>query len=124
MENYKKENKSGIAWELVLPVGEDAAISAAELCGRLGLTDSRALRYEVMAARLSGVPVFSCANGYFLGDKEKPEQIEHCINTLRKRAFSSLKQAAVLTRWKNGGAEFVQMSIDEFLKEEEARAIS
>ena len=122
MDKNKGDYKSGgIDWS-VLPVGSENAIGSTELCELLGFSDDRALRYAVTDARLNNIPICSLSNGYFMADREKPEQIEHCINTLRKRAFTSLKQAAILTRWKNGGNEFEQMSIGDFLREAEREA--
>lgn len=137
MENYKQENKSGIAWELVLPVGEENAISAVELCGRLGFSNTRVLRSAVMDARLHGVPICSLAKseksggGYFLPNTDEPgvmaEEISHYVGEMRARAYSSLKQASLIEKWQAEqlGKEnrFEQLSISEFLAEEERRAV-
>ena len=120
MEKSKKE-RSGIDWALVLPTSEKDAISAAELCVSLGVSDTRTLRHIIFDARMNGEPVCSNGDGYFLGSREDQEGITHCINILRKRAFSSLMQAARLNKWKNGGDKFEQMTIGDFLKEEEKK---
>lgn len=127
MEKREQEKQTGIDWALVLPIGEKNAISAGELTRRLNFTDTRTTRAAVMAARLSGVPVCSLqsseksAGGYFLPDAEHPEEVEHAMNTLRKRAFSSLKQAGKLNAWikMHGGAGYSeQVTIEKFMEEE------
>lgn len=111
-----------IKWSEVLGVGESAAVTAAELCGRLGINDRRELRRKIAVARSQGVPILSLQRsetpGYFLPDTEKPEEVKHCIAEFRKRAVSSLMIAARLSRWGDPGWE--QMTITDFLKEEGA----
>lgn len=124
-----KTRKERIAWELVLSHGEKNAISGEELRRRLGFGDARSVRTAVVNARLAGVPVLSLqrseqsGGGYFLPDKEKPEEVGHTVGELRKRAYTSLKQAAALSRWladnTGKGSGFEQMSISEFMKEQE-----
>lgn len=116
--------KRKIKWNEVLGLGESAAVSAAELAARLGITDKREVRRKVAEARLAGVPVCSLqrsdkgSGGYFLPDESKPEEVKHCIAEFRKRAVSSLMIAARLSRWSDPGWE--QMTITDFLKEEGA----
>ena len=131
MENTNKRRGQRVAWSLVLPTGERNAISGEELRRRLGFKDSRSVRLAVMDARMNGVPVLSLqrseesGGGYFMADQDKPEELAHTVAELRKRAFSSLKQAAVLEKWsadhtgKKSGLE--QLTIEQFLKEEERR---
>ena len=127
----EQEKKTGIDWALVLPIGEKNAISADELARRLNLKDKRKLRYAVMAARLDGTPICSLqvseksGGGYFLPDADKPEEVAHVINSMRKRAFSSLKQAGKLNAWikAHGGAGYSeQVTIEKFMMEEEGQA--
>ena len=129
MENKKREAQR-IAWSVVLPVGSENAINSTELCGRLGFSDDRALRSEIMAARLSGCPICSTTQGYYLPDIHNPkcmeEDISLYIRVMKARAHSSLKQVTMMEKWKAEqlGKEdkFSQMSIDEFLREEEREA--
>lgn len=115
-----------ISWACILPVGNNNAISAEELTKRLNFKTERDTRKAVMAARLSGVPICSLQtsgkSGYFLPDAEHLEEVQHSINNLRKRAFSSLKQARTINRWllANGGCGYSeQITIEQFLKGEE-----
>ena len=135
----KRENKGErIEWGLVLGKGEKNAVGAVELAGRLGFSDTRALRSAVMSARLQGIPICSLAKseksggGYFLPNTDEPgvmaEEISHYVGEMRARAYSSLKQASLIEKWQAEqlGKEnrFEQLSISEFLAEEERRAIS
>lgn len=119
----KKENK--IDWTSVLGSGESSAISADELTRRLGFRDKRQTRSAVMAARMDGMPICSLQNGertgYFLADANKPEEIQHTMNELKKRAFSTLKQVSRLNKWMmmHGCCGInEQMSIADFIQEE------
>ena len=128
----REDQSKRIAWDIVLNKGLENAVSMEELRQRLNMGTTRTVRAAVMQARLSGIPV--CAiqkdkknTGYFLPDPSHPEEVTHTINEMRKRGYTALKEAASMNQWlrDNTGDErrFEQMSIQEFLKEEEARGI-
>lgn len=126
-KNERKEKRQRIEWSLVLPVGEENAISAEELTRRLGFNDKRETRRAVSEARLSGIPVCSLqksekyGGGYFMADASKLDQVEHVANELKKRAFTSLMQVKQLNQWirEHNGKElfYSQMSISDFMEE-------
>ena len=85
-----------------VPVGEDNAVTAAELCARFDMTE-RELRQAFEALRKSGEVICSCDHGFF-----KPEtktELEKYISRESKRArsvFFSLKSARkLLKEWEN-----------------------
>lgn len=115
--------KAKIEWDALLGYGEDQAISMQLLTERLGFRTARQTRYAVVDARMNGVPICSLQNGkntgYFLA--KKPEEIQHTMGELRKRAYTSLRQASRLNEWMkmHGGSGInEQMTIRDFLKQE------
>lgn len=75
--------------EEMLMRGEKNAISTPDLCERLGLDDTRALRLLVAKERAAGkVILSSCHGGYFLPIDRK--EVERFVRTERKKAVSTL----------------------------------
>ncbi len=80
---------------VLLPSGEQNAISAAEL-GRLLGCDARGVRFHVEAARKNGAPICSGVPGYWLSDS--PVEIESTCRRIESAARSALETVARM-RW-------------------------
>lgn len=61
----KKQEKSNSIFSDIIPTGERNAISAANLAGRVGVSDLRALREMISQARFSGELIASSEAGYY-----------------------------------------------------------
>ena len=76
---------------VLLPAGEQNAISAAEL-GRLLGCDARGVRFYVEAARKNGAPICSGVPGYWLSDS--PIEVETTCRRMENAARSALETVA------------------------------
>lgn len=85
-----------------LQTGKENAISAKELCDRLGFSSPRELQYQICSERQAGAVILSTCQdggGYFL--PENDQEVKQFIRTLENRAkntFAALRSARGLLR--------------------------
>ena len=93
----------------VLQEGKENAISAKELCDRLGFNSPRDLQYQICRERKAGAVILSTCQeggGYFLPGNDS--EVRQFIRTLENRArntFAALRSARGLLRQQEGPGE-------------------
>lgn len=93
----------------VLQEGKENAISAKELCDRLGFSSPRDLQYQISRERQAGAVILSTCQdggGYFI--PESNQEVRQFIRTLENRAkntFAALRSARRFLRQQEGTRE-------------------
>ena len=80
---------------MILPHGEENAISAANLKKQLGLSDKRVLRKMVERSRVDGAVILSSDSGYFLPSDDPLEAEKELKHFLRMRDKCLITNRAV-----------------------------
>lgn len=93
----------------VLQEGKENAISAKELCDRLGFSSTRDLQYQICRERKAGAVILSTCQeggGYFLpGNNSEVRQFIRTLENRAKNTFAALRSARGFLRQQEGPGE-------------------
>lgn len=112
---------------MILPHGEQKAISAMELRRKLGLSNKRVLRYMVEKSRTDGAVILSSDSGYFL-PSDDPLEAERELRRFLKARDKTLRTNRSATRSARKAYERLkrslsgQMAITEASNEHEEKS--
>ena len=88
--NYRRQEIS-----VLLPYGEENAVSTKELMHLTGCTSARMLQERISAEREHGSVILSCERGYFLpgAGNAGRQELRRFIQTMERRAAGTLRAA-------------------------------
>ena len=102
-------------YTMILPTGQENAISSEELALKMGFESTRALRLDIAKARENGQIILSCTQGGYYLPKDD-EEIERFINTMYSRAIGIFKAIKYARNYLKQDKE--QMNIEDILEDE------